>query len=188
MDYFVSDLHFNHKNIIQYDKRPFETVEEMNQTMIHLWNGRVRDEDNVYILGDFGYGLVGNIHSILYRLKGKKYLIRGNHDHVFLKKETFNRALFEWIEDIKKVSGGSDGCVLCHYPMVSWAGSHKGVIQLYGHTHTWLSPIPNSYNACAVVNNYMPCTIPEIIRNNEFWRKNNPQKTEWYSDNLNEDE
>ena len=29
--WFMSDLHYNHANVIKFNKRPFETVEEMNE-------------------------------------------------------------------------------------------------------------------------------------------------------------
>lgn len=35
--------------------RPFETIEEMDKTLIRLWNERVTDADDVYIVGDFAY-------------------------------------------------------------------------------------------------------------------------------------
>lgn len=99
MNYFIADTHFNHKNIIKYDDRPFSSVEEMNETMIQLWNSRVTQNDNVYILGDVGFG---NVDNILRRLNGNKYLIRGNHDK-FLEKESFDKSLFVWIKDIERI-------------------------------------------------------------------------------------
>ena len=51
MNLYISDLHFGHKNIIGFDHRPFKDVDEMDHTMIQLWNGRVYDDDHVYIIG-----------------------------------------------------------------------------------------------------------------------------------------
>ena len=32
MVYFTSDLHFGHHNVLHLSERPFETIEEMEQT------------------------------------------------------------------------------------------------------------------------------------------------------------
>jgi calcineurin-like phosphoesterase family protein len=50
--FFTSDHHFGHHNIITHAQRPFTTTEEMNATMIHNWNERVRPKDTVFHLGD----------------------------------------------------------------------------------------------------------------------------------------
>lgn len=39
--FFTSDTHFFHRNIIKYCDRPFETVKEMNEDLITLWNTTV---------------------------------------------------------------------------------------------------------------------------------------------------
>ena len=31
---FTADMHFGHENVISFDKRPFETVEEMDKELI----------------------------------------------------------------------------------------------------------------------------------------------------------
>lgn len=51
--FYIADTHFNHSNIIGFDNRPFSSVEEMNETLIHNWNSVVKHGDQVYILGDF---------------------------------------------------------------------------------------------------------------------------------------
>ena len=33
--FYTSDLHFSHSNIIQYCNRPFDSVEQMNDTLIN---------------------------------------------------------------------------------------------------------------------------------------------------------
>jgi len=89
--WLISDTHFYHENIIKYCGRPFKSAAEMNSAMIGNWNRVVSDDDIVYHLGDFTmapyeegvpykdrYEKVAN--SLLDILKGKKYLIRGNHD------------------------------------------------------------------------------------------------------------
>ena len=71
MNYYISDLHFFHANALNFDKRPFSTVDEMNDT----------NNDVVYILGDVSL-LHGKekLIELVAILKGKKVLIQGNHD------------------------------------------------------------------------------------------------------------
>ena len=81
MKFYISDLHFSHKNILSFDNRPFFTISEMNEAIINNWNSVVSSNDEVYILGDMFWNN-NDIDSILPRLKGRLYLIKGNHDRV----------------------------------------------------------------------------------------------------------
>lgn len=52
MNFYTSDLHLGHANVIKFDNRPFANVDEMDQCIIIRWNERVSDDDTVFILGD----------------------------------------------------------------------------------------------------------------------------------------
>ena len=87
MKYYIADTHYGHgENIIRFDNRPFNSGEEMNQTIITNWNKTVTNADNVYILGDLIWSKdPDDWNRLLAKLKGKKYLILGNHDEEMLK-------------------------------------------------------------------------------------------------------
>ena len=83
--WWTSDYHFSHFNIIRYCKRPFETAEEMNETIIRKHNERVKPDDTVFFLGDFIFkggkeGGVEKYRQFEKRLNGKFIFIKGNHD------------------------------------------------------------------------------------------------------------
>lgn len=79
MIFFTSDHHFCHANIIKYCKRPFESVDQMNEEMVRRWNEVVGDEDTVYYLGDFSLAKQA-VELFARRLNGEKHFIMGNHD------------------------------------------------------------------------------------------------------------
>ena len=55
MIWFTSDLHLGHRAVINFQDRPFGTVEEMNEALIKNWNFLVAKNDTVYILGDISH-------------------------------------------------------------------------------------------------------------------------------------
>lgn len=80
----LSDLHLYHDNIIGYCSRPFADVDEMNRFFVAEWNVRVAPEDVVVVVGDMSAGLRerrSEFAELLRSIRGKKVLIRGNHDH-----------------------------------------------------------------------------------------------------------
>ncbi len=80
--YFISDLHLDHGNIVQYGARPFcRDVREMNRVLVNNWNYSVRNTDRVYFLGDLTFGRDRKPSSYWWhRLKGEKLFVKGNHD------------------------------------------------------------------------------------------------------------
>ena len=70
MIYFTSDLHLGHDQEFIWGARGFNSVEQMNETIISRWNGMVTDDDDIYVLGDLVMGGIENT-EMLKRLKGK---------------------------------------------------------------------------------------------------------------------
>ena len=116
MNLYIGDIRFGHENVINFDNCPFGSVQEMDDTIIKLWNNRVSKADNVFVLGDFAYRNEKPYTWYLKQLRGKKHLIVGNHDGKLLKNmdaigyfESINTYL-EIVEDGKRI-------VLFHYPI-----------------------------------------------------------------------
>jgi calcineurin-like phosphoesterase family protein len=139
--YFTSDTHFFHQNILKYSKRPFQTIEEMNEKLIENWNVTVTNQDYVYFLGDFSFAKDQNESvKILNKLNGREvHLIMGNHD-AHMKKWVKNK--FTSISFYKEIyvpdntsPTGEKLLILCHYAFRVFNKSHHGAIQLFGHSH-----------------------------------------------------
>ena len=102
-NYYISDLHWSHRNILAFDNRPYFTIDEMNAALIHNWNSVVTSEDSVYVLGDMSWDTKENTLNMLSKLNGKKYLIRGNHDTEFQCSNKPSQG-FVWIKDYVELS------------------------------------------------------------------------------------
>jgi calcineurin-like phosphoesterase family protein len=113
--------------------RPFADVDEMNETLAANWNALVTKADEVYILGDFLYKGSGT-NEILKKLRGKKYLIQGNHEK-YLNSPDFDASAFEWVKDYHVLDYKDARFILFHYPIWEWAHYHRKSIHLYGHVH-----------------------------------------------------
>ena len=187
--YFISDLHFGHKNILTYDNRPFKTIEEHDNALVKNWNNTISNDDEVYILGDISWHNATKTIEIVKSLNGIKHLIVGNHDKNLIKNKEFN-SLFAEITNYKELYlSNSKGIVLCHVPILFFNKHQSGWFHLYGH-------VPNSFEwniierikyecetesvynnkSCKMYNtgamipymNYTPRTLNEILQaNNE---------------------
>ena len=171
MNYYIADMHLGHDNIRRLSNRPFNSVEEMDKTLIDNWNKVITNDDDVYILGDFSYK-GGDPVKYLKQLKGKKHLIVGNHDGCILKpKDNAARKCFVEIKDIVTVNDNGTQIVLCHYPIVEWNGYYRSTLHFYGHVHNtfrnettvYASNMKNAYNVGADIIGFTPKTLQQII-------------------------
>ena len=134
--YFIADTHFGNENTMKKCRRPYKKVKDMDEAMMSSWNNIVKDDDDVYILGDVSWHNVTKTIKIITQLNGNKHLIVGNHDNKFLKNKEFRECFVE-ICDYKEVYLNKDeSIVLCHYPIPCFKNHYYGWYHLYGHVHT----------------------------------------------------
>lgn len=141
MDFFTSDWHLGHNNIIKYSTRPFERIDEMNAFIIDEVNQVAGQDDRVFNLGDVAFkGALELLKSWRSRIVCKNiYVVLGNHDREQIIKQFFKVLPPQYIYD-------NDGyrLVLNHYALRVWPHSHHRSGHLYGHSHGKLSPMVTS--------------------------------------------
>lgn len=156
--FFIADTHFSEDNIRRYENRPFSNITEMNGFMLEQWNRAVKNDDLIYVLGDFGAD--NHESSILKQLNGTKYLIKGNHD---IQSNAFYRiAGFEEVYDYPIIL--NDFWILSHEPL--YVNENMPYANIFGHVHN--SPVFKTYSKqhyCVSVEriNYSPISFSEII-------------------------
>lgn len=156
MMFFISDTHFHHFNIIQYCQRPFETVEEMDQTMIDNWNRVVGPDGEVWHLGDVGwFGSKRKASEFLAQLNGTIHLVIGNHDQ----KNVITNDRFASVQEYKRLGN----VCMFHYPIWEWDHVQKGAWHLYGHVHGTPMPMTGKCMDVSVdCNNFTPLSIDQV--------------------------
>ena len=139
--FFTADTHFGHANLIEYDNRPLDTVEAMDDFLIDNWNLVISKSDIVYHCGDFAWKGSKFVGDIKKRLNGQIHLIMGNHDKV-------NREvakMFASISQLKKIRVDGQEIWLSHFPLKTWVHKSEGAWNIHGHCHGRLiNPEQNS--------------------------------------------
>jgi len=170
--WFTSDTHYYHANILKYCDRPYENVWKMNEELIHNYNDVVGDNDEVYHLGDFGFAQPGKLLEIVKRLKGKKYLLLGNHDKQIRKNLKEFKYYFEDISEYMEITQQDSTIkekkqkiIMCHYPILSWNKAHYGSWMLHGHCHSNIDHLNTDVRRHDVGvdgNDYRPISYDEL--------------------------
>lgn len=160
--WFVADTHFGHRGILKHcaRTRPFADIEEMDQAIIDAWNSRVAPHDVVYHLGDVSFHGAERTAYLLYHLRGKIHLVRGNHDRLG---DPGVVGRFLDVADYKKVSIDGRKLILCHYPLLTWDGAHRGSWMLHGHSHGSLrAPLTTRLDVGVDTHDLLPWSWEEV--------------------------
>jgi len=159
--WIISDTHFFHENIGRYCNRP----ENWQELIIKNWNDMVARQDTVLHLGDFALGKKSNFILLTSILKGKLFLIQGNHDRLSQSFcETHGVTLIK--EPLRTELDDRIKVVFSHRPIVPL---EDGWINLHGHIHNNPPSAegsdlgPNHINMSVEVKNYRPWRLGEIV-------------------------
>jgi len=128
--------------------------------MIDHWNAVIKPEDEVWHLGDFAVRQSPErVASLLRELHGAKHLVAGNNDNAAVTNCPVWRSVQLYAELV--VDGSK--LVLCHYPFRTWRDSSKGAINLHGHSHGRLKPLPRQFDVGVDAWNFRPVQLRDII-------------------------
>ena len=162
MDFFISDLHFGHKNVIRTCNRPFVTVSEMNDEIIHRWNKKVTDADRVFVLGDVFLCKPEEAKQYITQLNGHKIIIKGNHD--FNEKKMLWMGFDEFYKSYDYTMPDGRIALLRHYPYPECLIDDKYDLMMHGHIHISDRVIGRKINVSCDIWDYSPVSI-DIINN-----------------------
>lgn len=189
--FFTSDLHLGHKNVLEFDKRPFRDVDHMDQVLLNNIKSTVPPGSILYFVGDVGMGDDDRVRRFLGQISDRTLvLVLGNHDktqnamlcmgfdvvtyglvlYVANQRVTVSHCPLRgvWRENTEGMRGANTG--------ENWHGESKqhrftfndeGQFHLHGHIH---SPnggksqrtLGKQYDVGVVANNYRPVSISQI--------------------------
>ncbi len=155
---FTADTHFGDHRTINIQRRPFASVAEMDALLVANWNAAVGPTDTIWHLGDVCRRLA-DLPALLAALHGTKHLLRGNNDPA----EIGDVPGWASVRDYAEIEGEGRRLVLCHYPFRSWNGQHRGAINLHGHSHGRLKPMPRQYDVGVDAQGFRPVRLAKLL-------------------------
>ena len=184
-DYIMGDLHLSNDCSLfnRVYSKDFNTVEDYHNEIIKRWNKKiVSDNVIVLLLGDIGKK--EGIEKVIPKLRGRKFLILGNHDRYA---KSFYKKYFEEVFTHPIFVGSR--VVFSHIPIPT----EPGVINFHGHTHHVSLKSDRHFNLCPEHHNYTPILFKKLEQKlAKIDKPNYNFLQEWYADiqltNINLDE
>lgn len=185
--WFTSDTHFGQQRTLDYSRRPFTSLEEMDLTMISNWNKNVTMQDTVIHAGDFGD--ISVIEKTLKTLNFKKLIwVLGNYDRNQWEEinkilKTFEREIIvtDRYEFTENVSGKEIRFHVIHEPEtydIIKSGKipeYPEEFVLYGHIHGRAFAKKNGIDLGTDYHKYSPISLEQVLwfyNARQYWDKN----------------
>ena len=138
-----------------------ESVALMDKTIIDNTNSDVKENDTLYILGDFAF-VKTHEQAKAYRDRincKNVILIWGNHDNRELLK-----GLFQGYYDLLDINVKGQKITLTHYAMWTWDCSHRSSWNLFGHSHNMIHSLSGTFSCDVGVDawDYHPVSFEQL--------------------------
>ena len=159
MLFFTSDTHFADPRVLRIDRRPFAGMPEHDAALIANWNRVVAPDDEIWHLGDFALGTTEQVETLLAQLHGTKHLIIGNNDPA----PTLQAQGWASQQHYAELTIDNQLFILCHYPFRTWNRMGKKSINLHGHSHGRLTPVPRQFDVGVDPQNLQPQRLEDIL-------------------------
>lgn len=176
--FIIADTHFGHRNIIEYESRPFDSIEDMDSVMIDSWNMTVDDDDIIYVLGDFALTGSDKTKEVIESLNGKKHIIIGSHDRTatWYKNNGFETATKKIMVIPIDMRDNANGTIerinvlLTHEPIddESVLNALDRVLNIHGHIHSkhgWYEHTGRHVCVSVERTSYKPVLLASVIKN-----------------------
>lgn len=164
--WITADPHFGHNGVCHFlnkdgsKLRPWDNPDDMDKALVENWNSVVQDKDRVYLLGD----VVINRRCLptLGLLKGRKVLVKGNHDIFKLKDYE------PYFDDIRAYVVGKcksgQMYVLSHIPIHPESLGQRFAINIHGHMHSNKLNDPRYICVSVEHTEFKPILLDDIIK------------------------
>tara|TARA_R110002020_G_scaffold37124_21_gene112115 strand:+ start:7394 stop:8038 length:645 start_codon:yes stop_codon:yes gene_type:complete len=180
MDFFISDIHFGHKNVIRFCNRPFVTVSEMNNEIISRWNSVVTDADRVFVVGDVFLCSPEEAKQYISQLNGHKILVQGNHD--LHEKKMLWTGFDEFHKRYEYTMPDGRLALIEHYPSPDCLLDCKYDLMIHGHIHIDDKVVGKKINVSCDIWDFYPVSIDKLCE----LKINDLEKEEFFKVNVDE--
>lgn len=129
--FFLSDTHFTHKNILKFERTQFATIEEHDEFLVRMYRDLAKKMcpgDTVYHLGDWGNIEFLWVNDILRERGAKTVLVMGNHD-----RKEYIPEFQKYFDEVHEYGIFlTNRVLLSHRPYML---AEPGVLNVCGHLH-----------------------------------------------------
>jgi calcineurin-like phosphoesterase family protein len=98
--------------------------------------------------------------ELLDALAGTKRLIVGNNDG----RATTDLPQWASVQHYAELETDGARLILCHYPLRSWNRMNRGAMNLHGHSHGRLAPLPRQVDVGVYCCDFRPITFRAHLR------------------------